>query len=94
MVDDNNKFLNILIGLLKNVIEFYIGLDWIDKFNITICLMLSKDVEKIFLACMGTKGISLSIWSRHQNKHHIILEIFHNKKHKWDYFMVGNVFGI
>jgi hypothetical protein len=27
MVDDNNKFLDILIGLLKNVIEFYIGLD-------------------------------------------------------------------
>jgi hypothetical protein len=32
MVDYNNKFFDIIIGLLKNVIEFYIGLDWIDKF--------------------------------------------------------------
>jgi hypothetical protein len=92
MVDYNNKFLDILIGLPKNVIEFHIGLDWIDKLNITICLMWTKDVETIFLTCMGTKDIYLSIWSWHQNKHHIILELFYNKKtqvglfHGWKCF--------
>jgi len=55
MVDYNNKFLDILIGLWKNVLEFYIGLDWIDKLNITNCLMWTKDVGQYSLLTWGQK---------------------------------------